>query len=133
VPVEKLQRNPMLRLSLFGSRQFDAINVATLLLYGGNAAAAYLVILQVQFTLGYSAAEAGAALVPQSAVFLVLSPFVGGLVARIGPRRLMVAGTLSIAGGFLWLAGVRAGDGYAIAILPGALLYGLGLGSPWRR
>jgi MFS family permease len=128
VPVESRRSDPMLRLSLFASRQFDAINTTTLLLYGALAAGGYLLVLQVQLQLGYSAAAAGALLIPESVVFLVLSPVVGGLVARIGPRRLMVAGILCIAGAFLWLSAVAAGDGYLTAILPGALLWGLGLG-----
>jgi EmrB/QacA subfamily drug resistance transporter len=128
VPVERHQHNPMLRLSLFGSRQFDAINVTTVLLYGAIAAAGYLLVLQVQLQLGYSAATAGAVLIPQSAVFLVLSPIVGGLVSRIGARRPMVAGIVAIAGAFFWLSTVEAGDGYLAHILPGVLLWGLGLG-----
>jgi len=128
VPVERRQHSPMLRLSLFRSRQFDAINVTTLLLYGALAAGGYLLVLQVQFQLGYSATAAGAILIPESAVFLVLSPLVGGLVARVGPRRLMVAGILCIGGAFFWLSGLAAGDGYLEAILPGALLWGFGLG-----
>ncbi len=127
IPIERRRRDPMLRLSLFASRQFDAVNTATLLLYGALAAAAYLVVLQVQLQLGYTAAEAGAVLIPEAAVFLVLSPVVGGLVGRIGPRRLMLAGILCITGAFLWLSTVEAGDGYAEALLPGALLWGLGL------
>ncbi len=127
VPVERRQRDPMLRLSLFGSRQFTAINATTVLLYGALAAAAYLVVLQVQLQLGYSAAQAGAVLVPEAAVFLVLSPVVGGLVARVGPRRLMLAGTLCLTGSFALLSTVEAGDGYVEALLPGALLWGLGL------
>ncbi len=127
VPVERRRRDPMLRLSLFRSRQFDAVNVTTVLLYGALAASSYLVVLQVQLQLGYSAAQAGAVLVPEAAVFLVLSPVVGGLVGRVGPRRLMVAGTLCISGSFLWLSTVSAGDGYAEGLLPGALLWGVGL------
>jgi hypothetical protein len=34
VPVERRLGAPMLRLSLFVSRQFDAINVTTVLFYG---------------------------------------------------------------------------------------------------
>jgi EmrB/QacA subfamily drug resistance transporter len=127
VPVERRQRHPMLRLSLFSSRQFDAINLTTVLLYGGLAAAGYLVVLQVQLQLGYSAAEAGAVLIPQAAVFLVLSPVVGGLVGRVGPRRLMLAGILCVSAAFLVLSTVGAGDGYVEGLLPGALLWGLGL------
>lgn len=126
VPVEQRRQNPMLRLPLFRIRQFDAINVTTVLLYGALAAASYLLVLQCQLRLGYSATAAGAVLIPESAVFLLLSPFVGGWVARTGPRRLMVAGMLAIAAAFCWLSLAGPGDSYATALLPGALLWGLG-------
>ncbi len=47
----------MLRLSLFHSRQFDAINVTTVVYYGALNAAAYLLVLQCQLQLGYSASR----------------------------------------------------------------------------
>jgi MFS family permease len=118
----------MLRTALFRSRQFDAINVATLLFYGALAAASYLLILQCELRLGYSATEAGAALIPESIVFLLVSPFAGGLVARIGTRWPMAAGILVVATGFCWLSTAQPGDSYAQAILPGAMLWGLGIG-----
>lgn len=128
VPAERRRRAPMLRLSLFASRQFDAINVMTVLLYGALYAAFYLVTLQCELRLGYSAAQAGAALIPESAVFLALAPVSGALVARAGPRWLMVAGILAIGAGFGWLSAAHPGEGYAAALLPGALLWGVGTG-----
>ncbi len=118
----------MLRTGLFRSRQFDAINAATLLFYGALAAASYLVVLECELRLGYSATEAGAALIPESVVFLLVSPFVGGLVAKVGTRWPMAAGILVVAAGFCWLSSAQPGDPYAEAILPGALLWGLGIG-----
>ncbi|WP_433729687.1 DHA2 family efflux MFS transporter permease subunit [Actinoplanes sp. CA-051413] len=128
VPVEQRRHRPMLRTELFRSRPFSAINAATLLFYGALAAASYLVILQLELQLGYSATAAGAALIPESAVFLVVSPLVGGLVARVGTRWPMAAGILIVAAGFGWLSAARPGDSYAQAILPGAILWGLGIG-----
>jgi EmrB/QacA subfamily drug resistance transporter len=128
VPVEQRRRQPMLRTALFRSRTFDAINVATLIFYGALAAAGYLVVLQCELRLGYSATAAGAALIPESAVFLIVSPLVGGLVARIGTRWPMAAGILLVAGGFAWLSAARPGQTYVEAILPGAILWGLGIG-----
>jgi EmrB/QacA subfamily drug resistance transporter len=128
VPVERRVRAPMLRLSLFASRQFDAINGTTVLLYGALSAAGYLLVLQCQLQLGYSPTQAGAALIPESAVFLAVAPLSGALVARVGPRVLMVAGILAVAAAFAWLSAAEAGASYAGAILPGVLLYGLGLG-----
>ncbi len=128
VPVERRLAAPMLRLSLFRSRQFDAINVATVLFYGALGAAGYLLVLQCELRLGYSASEAGAVLVPESVVFLSLAPVSGALVARVGVRWLMTVGMSLAALAFLLLSAAERGDGYLAAILPGTLLWGLGLG-----
>jgi EmrB/QacA subfamily drug resistance transporter len=128
IPVERRLPVPMLRRQLFRSRPFVAINAATALFYGTLAAASYLIVLQCQLRLGYSATEAGAALIPESAVFLIVSPLAGGLVARAGTRWPMGAGILLVAGAFGWLSAAQPGDPYLQAILPGALLWGLGVG-----
>jgi EmrB/QacA subfamily drug resistance transporter len=128
VLVERRVPAPMLRLALFSSRQFDAINVTTVLFYGALAGAGYLIVLECELQLGYSAAAAGAALIPSSVVFLATSPVSGALVARLGPRWLMVAGILTIALSVGWLSRAQPGTHYAAVILPSALLWGLGLG-----
>lgn len=128
IPTERRVHAPMLKLSLFESRQFTAINIATVVFYGALAAAGYLLVLRCELTLGYTATAAGAVLIPSSVIFLVLSPVSGALVRRIGPRRLMTGGILAVAGGFVWLAYARPAGTYAETILPGVLLWGLGLG-----
>jgi EmrB/QacA subfamily drug resistance transporter len=127
VPVERRVRAPMLKVTLFASRQFTAINVATVVFYGALAAAGYLLVLHCELTLGYTASEAGAVLIPASVIFLALSPISGALVPRVGPRRLMTAGILAVGVGLLWWAFAPAGS-YAGSILPGTVLWGLGLG-----
>lgn len=128
VLAERRRRAPMIRLTLFKSRQFDAINVMTLLFYGALGAASYLIFLQCELRLGYSAARAGAALIPESVLFLLIAPVSGALVAQFGPRWLMSGGTLAVAAAFLLLSGARPGESYVNAILPGALLWGVGVG-----
>ena len=127
-PAERRVRAPMLRLALFASRQFDAINVTTVLVYGALAAAGYLFTVELELKLGYTATQAGAALIPATAVFVLLSPLSGALVSRLGVRWPMVAGILLVAGSQLWLAQVHPGSHYAGAILPAALVQGVGLG-----
>jgi EmrB/QacA subfamily drug resistance transporter len=128
VPAERRRRAPMLRLSLFASRQFDAINVATVLFYGALTGAGYLLVIDFELKLGYSASQAGAALVPVTVVFLFLAPLSGGLVNRLGPRWPMVAGILLVGASQLLLARVHPGSGYLSAVLPAALVRGAGLG-----
>jgi EmrB/QacA subfamily drug resistance transporter len=128
LPVERRLRAPMLRLSLFKSRQFDAINATTVLFYGALSAASYLLVLQCELRLGYSGSQAGAALIPQAAVFLAVSPLSGALVPHFGPRRLMACGILAVGAAFAWLSTALPGTSYADTILPSALLSGLGMG-----
>ena len=128
VYVERHSVRPMLRFDLFRSRQFSAINVATVLFYGALAGAGYLVVLQCQLTLGYTAAQAGAALVPESVVFLLLAPLMGGMVRRWGSRWPMATGMLVSAAAFCWVSGLTPGEPYTNRLLPAALLWGLGIG-----
>jgi EmrB/QacA subfamily drug resistance transporter len=128
MPAERRRRAPMLKLSLFASRQFDAINVTTVLFYGAQTAASYLIVIQLQLKLGYRATQAGAALVPVTVVFLVLAPLSGALASRIGPRWPMVAGILLVAGSQVWLAQLHHGSSYWEGFLPAALVRGAGLG-----
>lgn len=127
-PVERRVGAPMVRLSLFRSRQFDAINVTTVLFYGALAAAGYLLVIQCQLVLGWSATAAGAVAIPNSLLFLALSPVSGALVARVGPRWLMTAGIVAVGAGFALVSGAQAGADYVTDLLPGILLQGLGLG-----
>jgi EmrB/QacA subfamily drug resistance transporter len=128
VPAERKRRAPLLELSLFRSRQFDAINAATVLFYGALSGAGYLIVVQLELTLGYSAAQAGAALIPVTAIFLVLAPLSGGVVAKIGPRRPMVVGILFVAVSQVWLALVDEHTSYLSVIVPAGILRGIGLG-----
>ena len=48
-----------------------------------------MLVLQCELRLGYSAVQAGAVLIPESAVFLVISPLSGALASRVGPRWLV--------------------------------------------
>ena len=128
LPVERHAPAPMLPLSLFASRQFSAVNVTTILFYGALSAASYLLVLQLQLQLGYSASQAGAALIPQAAAFVVVSPLSGGLVVRIGPRWPTATGILIVSAAFLWLSSAHVGTSYTTGILPSVVLLGLGLG-----
>jgi len=58
---------------------------------------------------------------------LLLSSRSGALAARIGPRRPLTLGPLVCAGGVLLLRQVRPGASYVVDVLPGCLVFGLGL------
>jgi Na+/melibiose symporter-like transporter len=125
--IERSRPDPMLPLSLFRSRQFVGANLTTLAVYAGLGGALFLVVLQLQRVLGYSALEAGASLLPVTILMLALSSRAGALAQRIGPRLPMTVGPLVVAAGLLLFRRVQPGATYAGAVLPAATVFGAGL------
>lgn len=125
--IQKRSPSAMLPLHLFASKQFAGANAMTLAVYGALSGSLFLVVLQLQNHMGYSALEAGAAFIPITILLLVLSSSAGGLAQRIGPRMPMTAGPLVMAGGLALLAQVGPGTSYITLILPAMVVFGLGL------
>ncbi len=118
---------PMLPLDVFGSRQFTAVNVVTLLVYGAFGGMLFLLVLQLQLVAGFSPLGAGAALLPTTMLMLLLSPRAGVLAQRIGPRWLMTAGTAICAVGLLLLTRIGLNASYLTDVLPAVVVFGFGL------
>ncbi|TQN44326.1 EmrB/QacA subfamily drug resistance transporter [Blastococcus colisei] len=124
---ERRAVDPMLPPRLFRDRQFSGANAATLAVYGALGGSGLFLVLQLQTVLGYDATGAGAAMLPTILVITLLAPRFGALAQRIGPRLPMTVGPLTVAAGTLLLAGVDGGAPYAVEVLPGSLLQGLGM------
>lgn len=124
---ESRAREPMLPLGLFENRQFTGGNLTTLAVYGALSGALFLVTLELQTVLGYSALEAGLATLPFTLMMLLLSAPMGALAARIGPRLPMTVGPLVTAAGLALYGGIGPGSTYVGDVLPGVLVFGLGM------
>jgi Na+/melibiose symporter-like transporter len=127
VAIERRVANPMVPLSMFRSRQFSGANAVTLLFYAAFSGVLFLLVVHLQSDMGYSALEAGASLLPVTVCSLLLSPRMGALSQRIGPRIPMAVGPLIAGGGMALLTLAQPGRSYWIAVFPGALVLGLGL------
>jgi EmrB/QacA subfamily drug resistance transporter len=125
--VERGTAEPLVPLELFGSRQFSGANATTFAVYGAFAGALFLFVVELQQALGYSALEAGSALLPVTLLMVVLSAPAGRLGQRLGPRLPMSAGPVVAGAGLLLLSRVGPGAGYVTAVLPGVIVFGLGL------
>ncbi|MEU3727716.1 MFS transporter, partial [Streptomyces sp. NPDC031705] len=101
VYVERHRPDPMVPPDVFASRQFTAVNLVTLFVYAAFGGFFFLVVLQLQVVSGYSALGAGAALLPTTALMLLLSSRAGALGERIGPRVPLTVGPLLCAAGTL--------------------------------
>ncbi len=124
---QRIGRHPMLPLEIFSSAQFTAANLVTFLVYAALGGAIFLLAIQLQASLGYTALGAGLSLVPMTIVMLLLSVRAGRLAQRIGPRLPMTAGPLLAAVGLALMTRIDAGSGYATHVLPAVLVFALGL------
>ena len=125
--LEARRLEPMLPLEIFRSRQFSGTNLTTFAVYAGLGGATFLLVLQLQLGLGYSALEAGAALLPVTMLMLVLSPPAGLLSQRVGPRWPMTLGPLVMAAGLLLFLRIDPGRTYVDGVFPAVVVFGLGL------
>jgi EmrB/QacA subfamily drug resistance transporter len=125
--VEHRSEHPMVPLDVFRSRQFTGANIVTLFVYAALGATTFLLVVHLQQDLGYSALEAGAALLPITALMLAFSARSAGLAQRLGPRPQMTAGPLVIAVGLFLMGRIGPGDTYVGGVLPSVLVLGSGL------
>jgi EmrB/QacA subfamily drug resistance transporter len=118
---------PMLPLALFRSAAFSGTNLLTFLLYGALAAALFFLPLDLISVQGYSAAQAGASLLPLSLLLAALSGTFGGLADRFGPRLFLTVGPMLAGVGFWLLGQIGVGGSYVSVLLPAVLTLSLGM------
>ena len=119
--------HPMLPLGLFRRRNFAVGNAQTLAMYGGLSVVFFLLVVFLQQVAGYDALQAGLATMPSTLVMFALSKRAGALADRFGPRRFMGGGPLVAAAGIAWMATLDADVDYFSELLPGLLIFSIGL------
>ncbi|HSK96522.1 MAG TPA: MFS transporter [Euzebyales bacterium] len=128
VLAERRSSHPMLPLDIFSSRQFTWANVVTFAVYGGMGAVFFLLVMQLQVVLGYTALRAGLASLPVTVLLFVMSPRAGALAQRVGARLPMTVGPIVAGAGIMLLARVQDSVSYLTGVLPAILVFGIGLG-----
>jgi EmrB/QacA subfamily drug resistance transporter len=118
---------PMLPMRLFAVRNFAVANLTTFALYGGLAIATFFLVVYLQQVVGYTPLEAGLALLPITVMMFSLSRRFGALAERLGPRAFMGIGPIVAGLGLLIERRVDPGSSYGTAVLPGLLVFGLGM------
>ena len=118
---------PMLPLRLFSKRNFSFANLETLAVYAGLSTLTFFLVLFLQQLAGYTALRSGVALLPITIVMFLLSPRVGRLSMRHGPRWFMGIGPIVAAVALLGLVRLSPGFSYVWELLPTLVLFSVGL------
>jgi|SRR6056297_2985829 len=125
--VERHRRGSMLPVELFADRTFSVANGLTFVIYGAMGVLFFLLSIQLQVTAGWSPLATGAALLPVTAIMLVLSSRMGDLAARIGPRWPLTVGPVVAACGMALMTRIGDDASYLTDVLPAVSVFGLGL------
>jgi EmrB/QacA subfamily drug resistance transporter len=128
VVIEARSAQPMVPLRIFRRRSLSAANGIALSVGACMFSLFFFLSLYMQEVLGYSALRAGVAFLP-GALFLIAGATVASkLVSQLGPRRILIGGTLTTAAGSFWLATDPSTPHYLAQTLPPLILVCLGLG-----
>jgi EmrB/QacA subfamily drug resistance transporter len=117
----------MMPLQLFKGRCFSGLNLLTFLLYGAFAAAMLLIPYVLITSGGYSPVQAGLAMLPLPVLMTAVSPTMGGLAAKLGPRIPLTIGPLIVGGGMLLANIVRQDSSYWTGAFPTILVMAAGM------
>lgn len=121
------ERAAMMPLELFKGRCFSGLNLLTFLLYGAFAAAMLLIPYVLITSGGYSPVRAGLAMLPLPILMTTISPTMGSLAAKMGPRLPLTVGPLVVAGGLLLSRLATPDSSYWTGIFPMIVIMAAGM------
>jgi EmrB/QacA subfamily drug resistance transporter len=127
--IEARVRSPLMPLGLFRLRNVATANVVGVLWAAAMFAWFFISALYMQLVLGYSALQVGLAFLPANLIMAAFSLGLSAkLVMRFGIRVPLAAGLLLAAVGLALFAQAPAEGSFALHVLPGMTLLGLGAG-----
>jgi len=126
---EQRAANPLLPLSILRVRGIAVADATQLLIMAGFFSMFFFLTLYMQTVLHYSPIQTGAAYLPLTLAIGISTGVASQLLARIGSKPVVVAGTLITGGGLFWLSRIPVHGSYGANVLPGLVVTSLGLGA----
>jgi len=124
---ERRTKEPMLPFELFTVRNFSVGNLATFFVYAALSLQGFLIVIFLQQVAGYPATLSGLVSLPITIIMFFLSSKFGALSGKYGPRLFMAIGPIIAGLGTLSMLLVGVPTVYWTQLLPGIILFGLGL------
>ncbi len=126
--IETRSKHALLPMRVLANRSRTGGYVVMLALATAMFGIFFFLTIFVQEVLGYSALRSGLAFLPFAVTVVIASGVVSQLVARTGPRPLMIAGTAITAGGMYWFSHLTDHSSYVSGLLGPMLVTSIGLG-----
>ena len=117
----------MMPLAMYNDRSFGGLNVLTFLLYGAFGGAMLLLPYVLIEAAGYSPLQAGLAMLPLPVLIASVSPVMGKVATRIGPRWPLAVGPAIVAVGFLLATRIEPAQSYGQAMFPAMIVMAGGM------
>jgi EmrB/QacA subfamily drug resistance transporter len=127
VIVERRDADPMVDMSLFGSRTFSGGTGAMILWGFGVMGVYFFTAMYLQNILGFSPTEAGAAFVPMALMMVAIAPVAGLLARRVGTHVTVALGLTLNAAGLVMVSFVGE-HGRFLDLMPAFVAFGVGSG-----
>jgi EmrB/QacA subfamily drug resistance transporter len=127
VRVEARSSAPLVPLSMFRSRGLSTSIVALALNGGAFLAMFFLTAIFLQQVRGLTALETGLQFLPMGIAAIASALIAAQLITRFGTRPVQLAGGALSVIGLLLLSRADATGSYALTILPGIVLFGMGI------
>ncbi len=119
----------MMPLRTFRNRNRSGAYIVMLIIGAAMFGMFFFVTYFVQLVLGYSALKSGLAFLPVAFTIGTAAQISAHLLPRVGPRRLIMFGSVLMAGGLFWLSTISADSSYLGHLLPSLLVMSFGIGS----
>jgi EmrB/QacA subfamily drug resistance transporter len=126
--IEWRSRHALMPLRILANRSRSGAYLVMLCLATAMFGIFFFLTIFVQEVLGYSALKSGVAFLPFAAVVVLMSGVVSQLIARTGPRPLMLTGATIAAGGMFWFTRLTVHSDYVGGLLGPMLVTSIGLG-----
>src|SRR4051812_37260637 len=120
--------HPMLPVRIFRNRRFSAASASITAAFFALFGFIFLITQYFQLVRGYSPLEAGVRTLPVAISIALASVLAPRVVARVGTTRVVAAGLLLMATGFLWVSTASASTPY-LEVVGQMMLLGVGLGA----
>jgi MFS family permease len=127
--VEERGHEPLVRLAMFGNRQFTGGLLMFFFQFLVQAGLFFTIPLYLSVALGLSAIDTGIKIMPLSITLLAAAAGIPRFLPNISPRLVVQAGLLAMFAGIVWLfMNIDVNAGAEIVTVP-LLLAGLGIGA----